>query len=434
MGHAMKTPLAKALVVGLYLAALAWTASARAETGAPDVTTALDLAAAYKLDLLRVRGGAHPGAGALGNLDVKLRADLDALWGWRDDVAYLHVIHDHGARLNAERTGSLMGISNIEVPATSGKVLHAWLQHGFLDNRLSLLAGLYPIDSEFSTMDSAGVFLHPSFGASADLALTRGPSIFNTAAVGLRLRWDGAERDRYAMFALLDGLPGHPGKARGTHIRLDDGDGAFAIAEFGLMPQERGHVFEPTDPSSPQTQAPDIRQHEKYENFGKYALGAWGYSAKVDDLVDVDGLGRPLKRHSRGAYVLAEKTLLRETGSPTHHLAGFARLSFTDGDSTAIERALNLGLRLRAPFAAREDDMLGIAYSHAWIGDKQRAAWAAAGRAAADAERALEITYRYQMTDRLALQPVYQRIQHPGGDAAARAATVLGARLEVTTP
>jgi porin len=260
------------------------------------------------------------------------------------------------------------------------------------------------------------------------------PSIFNTSAFGLRLRWDGAQRDHYAMFALLDGVPGDPANPHGTHIRFDDGDGVFAIVEFGLTPPERGHAFEPTDPSSLQTQPPDIRLHEKYESFGKYALGAWGYSAKVDDLVDVDGLGQPVKRRSRGGYFLAEKTLYREPGSPVHHLAGFARLSFTDGDSTPIKQALNLGLRLRAPFASREDDVFSIGYTHGWLGSKYRAAQAAAGQSTMRAESALEITYRYPVTKWFILQPVFQRIRDPGGDAAASDASVFGMRIEISFP
>lgn len=421
------------LLVGLASSiASAQSLSSGAEAGgqaSAEPPSALGLSVGYKLDLLAARGGADDASGAMGNLDIKARADLDALWGWKNSIAYLQVINDHGSKLNGKHVGSLMGVSNIEVPSNTTKVFHAWVQRDFADSQLSLLAGLYPIDAEFSVMDAAGLFLHPSFGASADLALTRGPSIFNTSALGVRARWDGAERDRYAMLALLDGMPGDPSDPHGTHIRLDSGDGVFGIAEIGWKPPERGHLFEPTDPSSALVQGPDIRLHEKYESFGKYALGLWAYSEKVDDLVDVDVNGAPIRRASRGGYVLAEKTLYREAGSPVHHLAGFARLSFTDGDSTSIRYALNLGLRLRAPWPGREDDILGIAYSQARLGDKYRQTDATLDAA----ESALEITYRYQWNDWLAVQPVYQYIRHPGGDPALGDVQVLGARIEINS-
>lgn len=74
---------------------------------------AIRLGLGYKLDVLANPGGLDDGSGAMGNLDLKLRADLDALWGWKDSVAYLHVISDHGSKLNGKHAGSLMGLSSM---------------------------------------------------------------------------------------------------------------------------------------------------------------------------------------------------------------------------------------------------------------------------------------------------------------------------------
>ncbi len=426
--------LVVAVLTGVMACGAARAAAEEKSAGAESGEAAIGLALSYKLDLMRAHGGLDAASGAMGNLDFKLRADLGALWGWSNSVAYLQVINDHGSKLNGNHVGSLMGVSNVEVATNTTKLFHAWVQRNFLDDRLSLLAGLYPIDSEFSVVDSAGVFLHPSFGAPADLAMTRGPSIFNTSSFGLRLRWDGAERDRYAMLAVLDGIPGDPDDPHGTHVRFDRNDGTFTIAEIGWMPPERGHTFEPTDPSSPQVQAPDIRLHEKYESFGKYAAGLWAYSEKVDDLIEVDALGHPLRRASRGGYLQAETTLYREPGSPVRQLAGFARLSLTDGHSTPIRQTLNLGLRMRAPFPAREDDILALGYSRATLSDAYRDARAALGMATSDFESALELTYRIQVNKALAVQPVIQSIRHPGGDPDLDDATIIGVRIEANTP
>ena len=119
------------------------------------------------------------------------------------------MIDDRGNGSNAH-AGSLMGISNIEVPVPTARVFHAWVQKGFFDDRLSLLAGIYPIDSEFFTMESAANLLHPAYGTSADLALTNTPSIFNNAAFGLRGKLLSDDRTLYAMGAVLDGVPNDP--------------------------------------------------------------------------------------------------------------------------------------------------------------------------------------------------------------------------------
>lgn len=400
---------------------------------------ALNLALVYKLDVMGNRGGRDAagrpvtdGSGtAMGNLDVMLRGDLDRLWGWSNSVFYLHLLNDHGGKQNGRHAGTLMGLSNVEVATNTTKLFHAWVQRSFLDERLSLLGGLYPIDSEFSVLESAALFVHPSLGPPADLAMTRGPSIFNTSAVGLRLRWEGEARDRYAMAAVLDGIPGDPADPHGTHIRFDAGDGIFAIAEVGYTPPEFGHVFEPSDPSSPIVQGMDIRQHEKFESFGKYALGLWAYSERVDDLLAVDAAGNPLRRPSRGGYLLAETTVYRQPGSPVHNLALFSRLSLTDDPAAPFRTALNLGLRLREPLAGREDDSFGIAWNQARFSDRYRRAEAAAGNSTAAAESAWEISYRLQWTPWLALQPMAQYVRHPGGDPGVAPVRVLGLRLEL---
>jgi porin len=48
-----------------------------------------------------------------------------------------------------------------------------------------------------------------------------------------------------------------------------------------------------------------------------------------------------------------------------------------------------------------------------------------------DAELAVEITYRAQITPWLAIQPDVQRVVHPGTDPGIPDATVCGTRIEV---
>lgn len=388
--------------------------------------------AGFKVDMMRnLRGGSRTGGTSMSNLDLKMRADLEKLWGWEGATAYVHVIDDHGTGINARYLGSLMGASNIEVPVPTARLFHAWVQQTFLEEQWSLLAGLYPIDSEFSVMDSAGVMLHPAYGASADLALTRGPSIFNNSAFGLRAKWQSPQRTWYAMGALLDGMPGDPDQPKGTHVHFRDGDGSFVIAEVGWMPIELGHVFEPTGPAD-MLQTPALKAHEKYEGYSKYAIGAWRYSNRVDDQFDIDATGDPKKRLSWGGYVLAERTLFALGTEPGRYLSAFARYAFTDGDSTPIRAQLNLGVSLRGPLESRSDDVLALAWTQARLASKFRAAqWRDSGVASTEHESAVELTYRALVKPWLSIQPNLQWIRHPGGSADAASATIAGVRLEI---
>lgn len=385
----------------------------------------------YRVDALRnTGGGLQRGGRPMTHLELRMAADLNTIQGWADTTAFVSLLADYGSKVNANMTGSLLGISNIEVPVSTHRLFHAWVQRDFSNKQWSLLAGLYPIDSEFMVMDAAGVFLQPPFGALGDLALTRGPSIFNNSAVGLRLKWSAADRALYVQGAVLDGVPGNPAHPRGTHIAFQHGDGIMSIAEFGYRPGEAGHVFEPTTPDVGVPVDPVTRAHERAaDSFGKYAVGVWGYSSKADDLVDTDTTGNPLRRKSRGWYALAEQTLA--SGTAIGDISAFFRYSANDGDSTAIRHARNIGLRLKGPLPGLGDDVLGIAHTRAGLSGKFLQAQATAGIAASASESAWELTYRHQIRRWLAIQPVVQQFRHPGGDLARPKATVAGLRLEI---
>lgn len=388
-----------------------------------------DWDATLKVDTLNNRGGQRTGTRAMTNLDIRLKADLSKIADWDGATAYLHILDNRGKGLNGQNTGSLMGVSNIEVAVPTTRVFHAWLQQNFLDDQFSLLAGLYPIDAEFFVMDSASALLHPTYGTQVNLALTHGPAIFNNASLGVRLKWHSTQRTLYAQGALLDGVPNDPAHPKRTSAHLAKGDGSFGIVEFGWTPLEFGHLFEPIEPAST-LKTPVLLAHEKYERISKVAAGFWRYGNRVRDQFDVAANGEPIQRHSQGAYVLAEHTLFgwSEAG---RDLTAFARYSTSDGHATAINRTWNIGLRVRGPLASRPDDQLVLGWTTGRLSGKFRAAQAAADTDTASAETQLELTWRAAMSRWFTLQPNLQMIRSPGGDSTSKRATVIGLRLEL---
>lgn len=361
-----------------------------------------------RIDAFRNRGALANGGRHVTHLDLKAKIDLEKAAGWAGGSAMVNVLSDGGWGPNARLVGSQMGITNVEVAApTTTRLFQAWLQQSFLDGRLAVLAGLYPIDTEFYTMESAAVFLGPQYGTPADLALTRGPSIFNNSAFGLRAKWN-VTKTLYAMGALLDGIPNDPARPRATAIRFARGDGSFSIGEFGWLPEA---------------------EDEKFKGHAKLALGLWGYSSRVGDLRDTDAAGTPVPRRQRGGYLLGERTLLRLDNGGDRYLSGFARYTWADGDTAPVRDSVNLGLHLKGPLASRPDDVVGIAWSRAALSGK----WRDVQPIPADTkpgEDALEITWRFAVTPWLAIQPNLQHIRHPGGGAAPNA-RLIGVRIDV---
>jgi porin len=210
------------------------------------------------------------------------------------------------------------------------------------------------------------------------------------------------------MGAVLDGIPNDPARPRATAIRFAKGDGSFSIGELGWLPEA---------------------DNDKFKGHAKAAIGVWGYSAKVNDQRDTDAAGNPLRRHQGGGYLLGERTLARLGGSEERFISGFARYTWTDGDSTAVKNSLNLGLHARGPVASRPDDVVGFAWTRAGMAQKWRDVQTVPGDTKTS-ETALEITYRYAVTPYFAIQPNYQYIRHPGG-ASAPNAKLIGVRLDL---
>lgn len=361
-----------------------------------------------RIDAFRNRGAIRNGSRHVSHVDLKLKMDLEKAVGWNGGSAMINVLNDGSWGPNAQLVGAQMGVTNVEVNSpTTTRLFQAWLQQSMFDDRLAVLAGLYPIDTEFYTMDSAAVFIGPQYGTPADLALTRGPSIFNNSAFGLRAKWNLA-KTFYAMGAVLDGMPNDPARPRVTAIRFAKGDGSFSIGELGWLPEG---------------------ENEKFKGHAKAAIGVWGYSAKVNDQRDTDAAGNPLRRSQRGGYLLGERTLARLGGAEDRYLSGFARYTWTDGDSTAVNNSVNLGLHAKGPVSSRPDDIVGFAWTRAGLSRKWRDVQAIPADTKTS-EDALEMTYRYALTPYFAIQPNYQYIRHPGG-AAAPNAKLIGVRLDL---
>ena len=61
--------------------------------------------------------------------------------------------------------------------------------------------------------------------------------------------------------------------------------------------------------------------------------------------------------------MLAERSLFSLGGEAGRDVTAFGRYAFSAGDSTAIDRVGNLGMRIRGPLAGRPDDSLAIGWT-----------------------------------------------------------------------
>ncbi|HEY5627542.1 MAG TPA: carbohydrate porin, partial [Nitrospira sp.] len=131
--------------------------------------------------LSTVSGGIRRTTDVAGDLDLLLTVDAEKLQGWKGATFFLYGLGLYGAN-PSQNVGDVQGVSNIGSP-NDWKLFEAWYQQNVFQERLSILAGLYDVTSEFDVVRSSSeLFVHGSFGTGPDLGLSgkNGPSTFPT--------------------------------------------------------------------------------------------------------------------------------------------------------------------------------------------------------------------------------------------------------------
>jgi porin len=360
----------------------------------------------YKLDLLGKVSPPGKKIYGLDNLGIKLALDGEKIAGLKGSSGLLYVLSNHGGKPVAQGDHSA-GLDNIETPAggNTTKLYQAWIQQTFLDERLSVLAGLYDLNSEFYVTESSSMFIQPVYGIGAEMAGTgkNGPSIFPTTSMSVRIKAESA--GYYLQAATLDGVPGDPGNPHGTHVQFNKGDGALNVIE-GAMPLS---VAE-----------------NAHDN--KLALGIWRYTARFDDLVDVDIYGNPVRRISHGYYAMIEKVLRYQPDSNKESINGFMRAGKTDGDSSQFDLSWSAGLVFSSLLEGRDQDQFGIAYAQERNGEK----WRIYSGNPDVFEKSMELSYRYQVMPGLVVQPTAQYLINHSSDPSRNKGWWLSTRFEAT--
>ncbi|MDO8263575.1 MAG: carbohydrate porin [Gallionella sp.] len=362
----------------------------------------------HKSDVMaNTSGGVSRGSAWLGNSEAAINMDMGKLAGWDDTTVFIQYHVQHSDKSINSYVGSFAGVDNIETGTRTGQFFQAWLQKNSADESLSVLAGLYAIDSEFYVTDTSGLFIQPPYGMSAEMAQTgqNGPPIFPVGALAVRMKYTSS--DFYLQGALTDGVPGDPNNPHGTHIKLGKGDGTLTVVELGYTPLVEG------------------------ESFNKTAVGLWRYSARVNDLIDTDAFGNPLRRPDQGFYFMAERTLHTEQNDLAQGLSGFVRFGTVNKDVYQADWSGSLGLHYKGLFDGRDDDTAGIAVTTSHASGKYRDSRLILGNASDSSETVAEITYRAQLQPWLAVQPIVQRVFNPNMDTTLANAWVAGMRLEV---
>jgi porin len=347
----------------------------------------LDLSANYTQDFLyNAGGGVDQGGGAPGVLNFNVTFESG------NDLFYADALGTFGGPISDD-VGDLQGVSNISAYNTA-KLYEAWYQHAFAASGVSIRLGLQDYAALFNMLEPAQLFVNSSFGTDPTIAQV-GPSIFPVTALGAVARWRSAN-GFYAMGGVYDGVPGRPGHPAGTQIALNSGDGAFPAAEIGIT----GNSSQPY----------------------KLAVGGWYRSTDF-----TDPAGRPRDDNS-GVYIIGSMRVAGDETTPATSV--FLQLGHARSGRNTLKSYVGAGVTIAGLIAGRPDDVLGIGVASARASDVFQRTLAAP----ADAETAIELTYKATLMKGLYVQPDVQYVIHPGASDAIDNAWVLGARLAYEWP
>ena len=232
-------------------------------------------------------------------------------------------------------------------------------------------------------------------------------------------------------------MPGDPNQPRGTHVNLSGGDGAFAITEAAyyrfLAPELNEQGQENGRPSNIRRLTfRRLGRAAELTYDGKYALGAWGYTTRLNDLSQVDSAGNPVMRNGTyGLYALAEQMLYHERGDPRQGLTLYARGGVTDPKVNRFGYFLSGGFIYTGLIPGRNSDQTGFGIATSWSGSHFEDGRRNVGQPVTGTTIAMEWTHSLYLTPSVIFQPDFQYIINPGSDQTIGNAFVAGFRLEI---
>ena len=353
-------------------------------------------------------GGLKTGTNYLDNAKMVLDVDGAKAYHLEGNKLHFYLLNNAGSAPNGSRIGSVEGIDNVEVTTNTFKLYELWTEQSFLDKKAALLVGLYDLNTEFYTTDMSATFLKPTMGIGQELAQTgtNGPSIFPNTSLGARLKVLPSD-NTYLQVAALEAVSGDPAHPRGTHVRVNPHDGLLLVAEGGYVPGA-------TDDGA----------------FNKLAFGAWRYTKEVDDILEVDANGKPLKRDSQGVYGLSSYRFYedKEAGKS---LGAFLRAGLADGDTAQVQWSYEAGLVANGWVPGRADGEFGLGVSQSHDSGKYIDSVKLAGGDSEPNEIGFELYYKDTIYRGVTVQPDIQYIVNPGTTPDVDNALAIGLRIGV---
>jgi porin len=373
-----------------------------------------------------VTGGTHKGADYDGLTQMLLQLDTQRAFGWHGGTFNISGLQVHGRNLSTDNLQSLQTASGIEADRST-RLWELWYQQKFLDeDRLDIRIGQQSLDQEFMVSQNALYFVNTMFGwpmvPSADLP--GGGPAYPLSALGVRLRARPVDSLTF-LLGVFSGSPvpndnGDPQVVNPSGTSFPLNKGVLVIGEMQYSYPSLGTMISP-DEQQPLARVYKLGFWYDSENFADQQFDNTGLS-----LADSASNGAPLNHHGNfSIYAVADQLVWVDPHEGDHTINLFARvMGAPQANRNLITFSANAGMTIHEPFPHRDSDTFGIGMGFTKVSgaasalDQATAVATNSYSPTRGSETFVELTYQYQVTSWLQLQPDLQYVFTPGGGLA----------------
>lgn len=392
--------------------------------------------------LANLRGGLNRGGTYDGLTTATLQVDTSKALGIQGGLFNISALNIHGSNLSALNLGTLNTASGIEAQDTT-RLWELWYQQSFLDKKVDVKIGQQSIDQEFITSTNAALFVNTMFGwpALPSYDMPSGGPAYPLSGLGVRLRGQ-ITGSLTGLIGVFDGDPlgNNPNNISGTNFNLHNGALVIGELQYSINQAAEGDL---------------VSADASHKLPGTYKLGFWYNSNSfADQHFDNTGLslanpastGVAAQHHGDySIYAVADQMVWRPDPDEPRAISVFARVMGAPGDRNLVDFSANAGVVMKAPFAGRDNDSVGLALTYIKVSgsvhdlDLDSRFFTAGPYGVRTQETTLEATYQYQITPWWQLQADAQYTFNAGAGQNPNDPTqplrntfVIGARTNIT--
>lgn len=319
-----------------------------------------------------LRGGLDVGSIYHGMANFTIDIDFEKARLWKGGNIFINAANTHGEDPSAKLIGDFQVASNIE--ADNLTYFHEiWFNQSL--GRADVTIGLQDLNVEFAASEYSSSFINSSFGVHSTIADNIIAPIFPLTAFGVQFKYHFTSR-LAVKFIAFDGFPDDFSQNNPYNLRwkFKKEDGLLNIGQITWQP----------------------RINERLE--GSYSLGGYTHHHITEGEVEDHSIWEIT---NYGFYVVGDQQLVKYNNGSS--LNSFLQASVSPNQKNENWYYLGWGLSYSGFFSKDQKDLIGLAVAHAGFDNKNRN------------ETSIELTYEYQLTDQIIIQPDFQYIINPSG-------------------